>query len=85
MLFGRDETELEKLEKFMLFAQEKNIKLKPNKFFISHEVKFSGSIVTVERVQNKELIFIQPKGKRNKAFEELKNPTCKRTARYMQE
>ena len=37
LLFGRDETELEeKLEKFMLFAQEKNIKLNPNKFFISN-------------------------------------------------
>ena len=37
-----------------------------------------GSIVTVERVQNEELIFIQPKGKRIKALEELRKPTCKK-------
>ena len=72
LLFGRDTVELEeKLEKFILFVQEKNLKLNPNKFFISNEVKFGGSIVTVEKVQNEDLIFIQPKRKRINAFEEL--------------
>ena len=43
MLFGRSLEELEeKIEKFMEFAKEKNLKLNPRKFFISEEVEFGG-------------------------------------------
>ena len=53
MLNGKDEAKLEKnWEKFMMFAQEKNLKLKPNKFFKSNKVEFGRRIVTVGSVQN---------------------------------
>ena len=43
MLHARSLEDLEKkLEKFMAFCKEKNLKLNPNKFFISEEVEFGG-------------------------------------------
>ena len=71
MLYGQEEAELEQ-------KLEYNSKLKPNTFFMFNEGKFGGSIVTVEKVQNEDLIFITPKGKRIRAFKEFRKPTCKR-------
>ena len=75
MLHARNMIELEqKLEKFLQFAATKNLKLKTKKFVIGSEVEFGDSVLTVEKVKNQELIFITPKGKRIKAFEELRRP-----------
>ena len=52
----------------MLFAPQKNLKLKPNKFFISNDIESGGSVLKVEKVKNEKLIFLQLTGKR-KAFE----------------
>ena len=71
MLYGQEEAELEQ-------KLEYNSKLKPNTLFMFNEGKFGGSIVTVEKVQNEDLIFITPKGKRICAFEKLRKPTCKK-------
>ena len=55
MLYARSLEELEKkLEKFMEFAKEKNLKLNPKKFFISEEVEFGGSVVCSEKCANEE-------------------------------
>ena len=71
MLYGRT---LEDLEKFMEFAKNKNLKLSPKKFFISEEVEFGGSTGSAEKCKNEDLIFISPKNKRIKSFEELRKP-----------
>ena len=43
LLYGTDMEDLEKkIDKFMKFVQEKNLKLNPRKFFISEEVEFGG-------------------------------------------
>ena len=65
LLYGTDMEDLEKkIDKFMKFAQEKNLKLNPKKFFISEQVEFGGSTVSAEKCQNEDLIFITPKNKR---------------------
>ena len=75
LLYGRSKTEQnKKFGKCMTFAAEKNLKLKPNKNIIGTEVE----VLTVEKVKNKELIFITLKGKIIKAFEELRKLTCMR-------
>ena len=57
---------------------EKNLKLKPNKFCISNEVELGGSIITVVKAQNEDLIFKTTTGKRISAIEELIKPTCRK-------
>ena len=72
LLYERNLKEIqEKLEKFLSFAAEKNLKLKTKKLIIRSQVEVGGSVLTAERVKNEELIFIAPKGKRIKAFEEM--------------
>ena len=62
----------------MAFCKEKNLKLSPNKFFISEEVEFGGSTVSSEKCANEDLLFISPKNKRIKSLEELKKPQNKK-------
>ena len=65
MLHARNLEELEqKLVKFLELAASKNLKLKMKKFMVGSEVKFRGSLITVEKVQDQGLIFITPKSKR---------------------
>ena len=67
-----------KLIKFMEFAKSKNLKLNPKIFFISEEVEFGGSTVSMEKCENEDLIFISPKHKRIKTFKELRKPRTKK-------
>ena len=53
-------------------------KLKTKKFMVGSEVEFGGSVITVEKVQNQDLIFIAPKSMRIRAFEELRRPETKK-------
>ena len=79
MLHAKNIQELEtKLVKFLEFAKSKNLKLKRSKFMVGSEIEFEGSIVTVEKVQNQDLIFITPKTKRIRALEELRRPQTKK-------
>ena len=41
-------------------------------------MEVGGSVLTVEKVKNQDLIFITPRGKRIKAFEELRKPQNKK-------
>ena len=84
LLYGVTLEDLEmKLIKFMEFAKSKNLKLNPKKFFISEEVEFGGSSVTAEKCENETLIFISPKNKRIKTFEELRKPRTKRDVQVL--
>ena len=74
---GMDKLE-EKLENSLQFAAKKNKKLKTKKFVIGSQVEFGGSVLTVEKLKNQELIFITPKGEQIRAFEELRNPQNKK-------
>ena len=74
---GMDKLE-EKLENSLQFAAKKNKKLKTKKFVIGSQVEFGGSVLTVEKLKNQELIFITPKGEKIRAFEELRNPQNKK-------
>ena len=67
-----------KLIKFMEFAKSKNLKLNPKIFFISEEVEFGGSTVSMEKCENEDRIFISPKHKRIKTFKELRKPRTKK-------
>ena len=65
------------LRNLSFFVAEKKLKLKSKKFIIGSEVEFGGSVLMAEKVKNEELIFIANKGKRIKAFEELRKPQNK--------
>ena len=79
LLFGRTLRELEeKIEVFVKFCEEKNLELKPLKTVISEEVEFAGTVVKAETVQNEDIVMIQPRDKRIRAFLNLKKPTTKK-------
>ena len=74
---GRNLEDLKhKLETFLEFCKEKNIKLKPSKFRVASSVEFGGCIVSRETLG--ESVFIEPKNKRILALEQLRKTTCKR-------
>ena len=58
-------------------SESKNLKLRLSKFMVGSEIEFGGSVVTVEKVQNQDLIFMTPKLKRIRALEELRKPQTK--------
>ena len=62
----------------LLKTASNNLKLKTKKFIVGSEVELGGLFITLEKVKNQDLIFIAPKGKRIKAFEELCRPQTKR-------
>ena len=82
-MFGRTLKELEeKIEVFVKFCEEKNVKSKPSKMVISEEVEFAGTVVKAETVQNEDIVLIQPRDKRIRSFLELKKPTTKKKFKY---
>ena len=79
LLFGKTLEELQlKLQNLMQFCKDKNLKLNPTKLIISEEVEFGGSVISSETVEKENVIFIGPKDRRIKAFQELKKPTTKK-------
>ena len=59
MLYAKNMVELEeKLGKFLQFAAKKNLKLKTKKFVIGSEVEFGRSVLTVEKVKNRNLYYL---------------------------
>lgn len=79
MIFGKTLKDLEeKIEAFTKFCEDKNLKLKPSKMVISEEVEFAGTVVKAATVENEDIVFIQPRNKRIKAFLELKKPSTKK-------
>ena len=79
LLFGRTLEELKKkLEVFLEYCDEKNLKLKPSKMVISEEVEFPGTAIRAETIQDDDVVNILPRDKRIKAFMELKKPETKK-------
>ena len=84
LLYGRTLEELKKkIEVFVGYCEEKNLKLKPSKMVISEEVEFAGTVVRAETVKNEEVVSILPRDKRVKAFMDLKKPETKKEVQVM--
>ena len=79
LLYGRTLEELKKkLEVFLGYCEEKNLKLKPSKMVISAEVEFAGTAIRAEKIQDDDVVNILPSEKRIQAFMELKKPETKK-------
>ena len=84
LLYGRTLEELKKkLEVFIGYCEEKNLKLKPSKMVISEEVEFAGTAIRAEMVENDDVVSILPRDKRVKAFMDLKKQETKREIQVM--
>ena len=59
------------------------LKLKPSKMTIGDEVKFAGTTIRAETVENEDVVGILPQDKRIKAFFELKKPETKKEIQVM--
>ena len=71
----------EKVLNLMLFCKDKNLKLNPEKFLISEQVEFGGSVISAETVRDEDVIFVGPKNKRVRAFQSLKSLQIKERCR----
>ena len=79
LLHGRTLEELKmKLESFLAFCREKNLKLKPSKLNISEEVEFGGAVISSKLVKKEQVVCILPKDKRIQAFFSMKKPQTKK-------
>ena len=79
LLYGRTLEELKKkLEVFLGYCEEKNLKLKPSKMVISEEVEFAGTAIRAETIQDDDIVNILHREKRIQAFMELKKPETKK-------
>ena len=66
LLYGRTLEELKKkLEVFMGYCEEKNLKLKPSKMVIAEEVEFAGTTIKAETVENEDVVSISPRDERS--------------------
>ena len=66
------------IEVFLVYCEEKNLKLKAPKMTIGEEVEFAGTTIRAETVKNEDTVSIIPRDKRIKAFFELKKPETKK-------
>ena len=79
LVSGRSLEEVEqKLEKLMKFCKDLFLKLNPDKLVFSTEVEFGGTIISSNTISQEEVIFIDPKDKRIKAFSDMKKPKSKK-------
>jgi hypothetical protein len=84
LLYGRDLKELkDKLENFLSFSREKNLKLKPSKWQISEQVEFGGTVISAELVKNEQVVCVLPKDKRIQAFYDMKKPQTKKDIQFL--
>ena len=75
MIHGKTLIELEeKLENFLKFCREKNLKLKPTKLNILEQGQFGGAVILSELVRNEQVVCVLPKGKIIQVFFNLKKP-----------
>ena len=49
-----------KIEVFLGYCEEKNLKLKTSKMTIEEEVEFAGTTVRAEKVKNEDIVSILP-------------------------
>ena len=61
MLFTSPLKDLEiQINKLMVMCAKMNLKLSPSKFRILNAVKFGGTIISSEKIQNGHVIFMDP-------------------------
>ena len=67
-----------KLEHFLTFCRQKNLKLKPSKLNISEEVEFGGAVISSKLVSKEQVVCMLPKDKRIEVLFNLKKPKTKK-------
>ena len=56
LLYGKNlKTLKSKLENFLSFVKDKNLKLKPSKLQIGEQVTFGGAVISAELVKNEKV------------------------------
>ena len=79
LLYGTSLQDLEEqIEKLMHFCKKINLKLAPSKFCLNTSVKFGGTIISAEKVQNNSVIFLDPPDKRILAVTEMERPKTRK-------
>ena len=68
----------EKIERFLVFAEEKNMKNKISKFEVSKHIEFGGALISSKLISNNQVVTIQPRDGRIQAFFDLKKPSSKK-------
>ena len=79
LLHGKTIEELKgKLENFLAFCRDKNLKLKPSKLNIGKDVEFGGAVISSKIVKEEQVVCMLPKDKRIQAFLDMKKPQTKK-------
>ena len=79
-LFGNSFEDLKnQIMKLMKMCSDINLKLSPSKFKLSTAVKFSGTIISSERIKDGHVILIDPPDQRIIALTEMRCPRTKRS------
>merc|ERR1712215_532917 len=68
----------EQIEKLMRFCTKINLKLAPSKFCLNTSVKFGGTIISAEKIQNNSVIFLDQPDKRILAVTEMEQPKTRK-------
>ena len=80
LLFSGENVEelQEKIERFLVFEEEKNMKIKQSKFEVREHIEFGGSVVSSELINNNQVVTIQPRDGRIQTLFEMKKPSSKK-------
>ena len=65
------------IEKLMKLCRKINLKLAPSKFSLSTAVKFGGTIISAEKIQENSVIFLDPPDSRILAVTKMETPKTK--------
>ena len=84
LIWGETIEQLEiQVVKLMDWCKKINLKLSPKKFKINTTVKFSGMIVSGEKIKNQSVVFIDPPDGRIQALTEMKRPENKKKVQIL--
>ena len=71
------------INKLLVMCAKMNLKLSPSKFRISNAVKFGGTIISSEKIQNGHVIFMDPLDQRIVPVTEMSSPKTKKDLRVL--
>ena len=78
-VFGKTLKDLEiQIEKLAKLCRRINLKLAPSKFSLSTAVKFGGTIISAEKIEENSVIFLDPPDSRILAVTEMEKPKTKK-------
>merc|ERR1712215_327267 len=79
LLYGNTLEDLElQIEKLIKLCSKINLKQAPSKFVLNTSVKFGGTIISTEKIQNNSVIFFDPPDKRILAVTEMERPKTRK-------